>query len=112
MKIDMGLMSSSMLMLFSLEEVEDLLEKSQELKFLRCFIFIVAAHVMGISGPKSKPNSVEGGFVDQNELRGFVEDGVDIGTKSSLTLALEKIRAELRHECAGKAVNRGILEYL
>uniref|UniRef100_M1DYS2 Uncharacterized protein n=1 Tax=Solanum tuberosum TaxID=4113 RepID=M1DYS2_SOLTU len=85
----------------------------KEISYLtRCFIFIVAAHVMGISGPKSKPNSVEGGFVDQNELRGFVEDGVDIGTKSSLTLALEKIRAELRHECAGKAVNRGILEYL
>ncbi|KAH0708806.1 hypothetical protein KY284_010233 [Solanum tuberosum] len=65
---------------------------------------------MGISGPKSRPNSVEGGFVDQNGLRGFVEGGVGIGTKTSP--ALEKIRAEIRHVCAGRAENIRILEYL
>ncbi|WMV48934.1 hypothetical protein MTR67_042319 [Solanum verrucosum] len=54
---------------------------------------------MGISGPKSRPDSVEGGFVDKNGLRGFVEGGVGIGTKTSLALALalEKIRGEIRH---------------
>ncbi|KAH0773184.1 hypothetical protein KY290_010321 [Solanum tuberosum] len=56
---------------------------------------------MGISGPKSRPNSVEGGFV---------EGGVGIGTKTSP--ALEKIRAEIRHVCAGQAENIRILEYL
>ncbi|KAH0719799.1 hypothetical protein KY284_004829 [Solanum tuberosum] len=52
---------------------------------------------MGISGPKSRPDSVKGGFVDQNGLRGFVEGGVGIGTKTSPAQALEKIRGELRH---------------
>ncbi|KAG5579063.1 hypothetical protein H5410_049690 [Solanum commersonii] len=52
---------------------------------------------MGISGPKSRPDSVEGGFEDKNGLRGFVEGGVGIGTKTSLAQALEKIRGEMRH---------------
>ncbi|KAK4726559.1 hypothetical protein R3W88_031476 [Solanum pinnatisectum] len=65
---------------------------------------------MGISGPKSRPNSVEGGFVDQNGLRGFVEGGVGTGTKTSP--ALEKIRTEIRHVCAERAENIRILEYL
>lgn len=50
---------------------------------------------MGISGPKPRPNSVQGGFVDQNGRRGFVEGGIGLGTKTSL--ALEKIRAEIRY---------------
>ncbi|KAH0708807.1 hypothetical protein KY284_010234 [Solanum tuberosum] len=36
--------------------------------------------------------------------------GVGIGTKTSP--ALEKIQAEMRHECAGQAVNKRILESL
>ena len=45
---------------------------------------------MGISEPNSKPNLVEGGLVDQNELGVF-----NVGTRTSHNLTIEKIQAEL-----------------
>lgn len=58
-------------------------------------IFASAAQLIGISGLKFRPNLVEGGFVDQNGLRGLVDGEVGIGTKTSP--ALEKIRAEMKY---------------
>lgn len=59
--------------------------------------FAPAAHRMGISGAKSGPNSVKGEFMEQNEARGFVEDEVGTGTKTSLAQELEKAREQMRY---------------